>query len=104
MTMDQLDRRRMCPPRYPSDRTGPGQVEVLETGDALLGERRQLTRVGRLDGDEVEARLALHPLLQRRRQRVTQGRVDVDRHQVKADVALLDLHCRDEQRPARSID
>src|SRR6185503_8380182 len=55
---------------------------------AMSGQRLQLREEPVVLAGEVEARLALHSLLQLGRYVVEQARVGVDRHQVVADVAL----------------
>src|SRR5262245_40450105 len=68
------------------------RILLDEAGEALLRHPGQLLDVRGIDRREVEARLALHPLAQRWRQRRVQRRVRVHRDQVKAHVVLLDLH------------
>src|SRR5262245_21613176 len=84
-------------------RSRPGKVEVLEARNALFCDRRELLELVGLDGGEIEARLPLHALPERRREAVAQRRVAVHRHEVVADVVLVDLHCRAEKRPADTI-
>src|SRR4029078_11826083 len=55
---------------------------------AASGEVGQLREEPLVDAGEVEARLALHPLPELRRQVGQEARIAVDRHQVEADVGL----------------
>src|SRR5580765_7869745 len=84
-------------------RSRPGELEVLETRNAFFRNRRELFELAGLDGDEVEAHLPLEALPERRRDAVAQRHVAVQRHEVVADGALVDLHRRAEERPADAI-
>src|SRR5262245_29063611 len=89
--------------RITRKRSRPGKVEVLEARNALFCDRRELLELVGLDGGEVETRFPLHALPERRREAVAQRRVAVHRHEVVADVVLVDLHCRAEKGPADTI-
>ena len=64
----------------------------------------QLPITDEIDCREIEAGFALHAFPERGRDSFQKLRSPVHRHQVIADVVLLDLHGRDEQRcPMRSF-
>src|SRR5712692_439755 len=71
--------------------------ELLKAG---VGQPAELAEESCVRPDEVETRLALHAAFQLGRHAFQQFRASIDRHQVKAYVALLDLHCAEEYRPA----